>query len=59
MFALPPGEPDLADLQPLDEAIDQLCEIVGSDRETLIQGLAEIVRRRVEFELLRQSEADR
>lgn len=58
MFALPPDEPELGDLQPLDEAIDELCEIVGGDREVLIRGLAEIVRRRVEFELLRQSDQD-
>ncbi|WP_342154916.1 hypothetical protein [Methylorubrum sp. SB2] len=41
-----------------DEAIDELCEIVGGDRATVIQGLAEIVRRRAEFEALRQSNAD-
>lgn len=53
MFALPPDEPDLGDLRPLGAAIDELCEILGGDREALIQGLAEIVRRRAEFESLR------
>jgi hypothetical protein len=59
MFALPPDEMELGDLQPLGEAIDELCEILGGDRAILIQGLAEIVRRRAEFEALRQADLDR
>lgn len=59
MFALPPDDLELGDLRPLDEAIDELCEIVGSDRETVIQGLAEIVRRRAEFEALREKMPER
>ncbi len=59
MFALPPDEFDPGDLRPLDEAIDELCEIVGGDRESVIQGLAEIVRRRAEFEALREKMPDR
>lgn len=59
MFALPPDDIDLGDMQPLDEAIDELCEIVGVDREAVIRGLAEIVRRRAEFEALRQMDMDR
>lgn len=58
MFALPPDETELGDLQPLNEAIDELCDILGGDREALIQGLAEIVRRRAEFEMLRQATLD-
>ncbi|HJE22893.1 MAG TPA: hypothetical protein K8W01_04475 [Methylorubrum populi] len=54
MFALPPDEPDLGDLQPLVEAIDNLCEILDGDRETVIEGLAEILRRRTQFEALKQ-----
>jgi predicted nuclease of restriction endonuclease-like RecB superfamily len=54
MFALPPDDLDLGDMHQLDEAIDELCEIVGGDREAVIRGLAEIVRRRTEFEALKQ-----
>ena len=56
MFALPPDEPEIGDLRPLHEAIDDLCEVVGGDRESVIRGLAEIVRRRAEFEALRQTD---
>ena len=54
MFALPPDEPDLGDLQPLDEAIKGLCAILDGDREAVIEGLAEILRRRIAFEELRR-----
>ena len=50
MFALPPSALDIGDLQPLSEAIDALCEILDGDREVVIEALAEIVRKRVEFE---------
>lgn len=54
MFSLPPDEPDLEDLQPLIEAIADLCEILDGDRYVVIEGLADILRRRIEFETLRQ-----
>lgn len=54
MFALPPNTPDIGDLQSLSDAIDALCEILEGDREDLIKGLAEIVRKRAEFEQFRQ-----
>jgi len=54
MFALSPEEPDVGDLQPLAEAIDDLCNILYGDREAVIEGLTEILRRRIEFEGLRQ-----
>lgn len=55
MFALPPDVPDTDDLQPLSDAIDVLCEIFESDRQDVIEGLAEIVRKRAEFERCRQA----
>ena len=54
MFSLPPDEPDLGDLQPLVEAIADLCEILDGDRHVVIEGLAEILRRRINFETLRR-----
>lgn len=54
MYALPVDEPDLGDLQPLAEAIEGLCAMLGSDREVVIEGLAEILRRRIAFEDLRR-----
>lgn len=54
MFSLPPDEPDLADLQPLVDAIADLCEILDGDRNVVIEGLAEILRRRIEFEAFKQ-----
>ncbi len=54
MFSLPPEEPDLGDLQPLVEAIEDLCEILDGDRDIVIEGLAEILRRRIKFETLKQ-----
>ncbi|TXM95977.1 hypothetical protein FV219_17255 [Methylobacterium sp. WL122] len=54
MFSLPPDEPDLGDLQPLMEAIEDLCEILDGDPQIVIEGLAEILRRRIEFEVLKQ-----
>ena len=54
MFSLPPNVPDIGDLQPLSDAIDALCEILEGDREDVIEGLAEIIRKRAEFEQLRQ-----
>lgn len=59
MFALMPDAPDLGDLQPLSDAIDTLCKILKSDRESVIAGLAEIVRKRAEFEDLRMMSVDR
>ncbi|SFD82492.1 hypothetical protein SAMN02799627_01696 [Methylobacterium sp. 13MFTsu3.1M2] len=53
MFMLPPSEPDIGDLQTLSDAIDTLCNVVDCDRETFIEGLTEIVRRRAEFEDLK------
>ena len=53
MFALPPDVADIGDLQPLSDAIDALCEILGDHREDVIEGLAEIVRKRAEFEQCR------
>ncbi|MFB0488656.1 hypothetical protein ABIE45_001242 [Methylobacterium sp. OAE515] len=53
MFVLPPSASEMGDLQLLADAIDALCEILDGDREILIEGLTEIVRRRVEFERLR------
>jgi hypothetical protein len=55
MFALLPDEPDLGDLQPLADAIESLCAILDGDRETVIEALAEILRRRIEFEALKRS----
>jgi hypothetical protein len=55
MFSLPPDMPDTGDLQPLSDAIDALCEILGGDREDIIEGLAEIVRKRAEFEQCRHA----
>ncbi|CAM2790215.1 hypothetical protein JHFBIEKO_4913 [Methylobacterium mesophilicum] len=54
MFSLPPDETDLGDLQPLAHAIADLCEILDGDRYVVIEGLAEILRRRIEFEALKQ-----
>ena len=54
MFALPPSASEMGDLQPLADAIDALCEILDGDREILIEGLTEIVRRQVMFEELRR-----
>jgi hypothetical protein len=54
MFSLPPDEPDLGDLQPLAEAIEGLCAILDGDREVVIEGLAEILRRRIAFEALKR-----
>lgn len=54
MFALPPDEPDLGDLEPLGAAIDELCEVLGGDRELVIEGLADIIRRRAAFEEARR-----
>jgi hypothetical protein len=54
MFSLPPDETDLADLQPLVDAIADLCEILDGDRNVVIEGLAEILRRRIEFEAFKQ-----
>ena len=54
MFSLPPDEPDLGDLQPLAEAIEGLCAILDGDREAVIEGLAEILRRRTAFEALKR-----
>ncbi|MBY0256998.1 hypothetical protein [Methylobacterium sp.] len=54
MFVLPLEEPDIGELQPLVEAIDDFCKILDGDREAVIEGLAEILRRRIEFEALRQ-----
>lgn len=54
MFSLHPDGPDLGDLQPLFEAIAELCEILDGDRDLVIEGLAEILRRRIEFEALKQ-----
>jgi hypothetical protein len=59
MYGLPPDQPDLGDLQPLVEAIDDLCELLDDDRETVIEGLAEILRRRTQFEALKQFLASR
>ncbi|GJE02336.1 hypothetical protein [Methylobacterium isbiliense] len=59
MFAPAPDVPDMGDLQPLSDAIDELCEILHGDREAVIEGLAEIVRRRAEFEDLRTISIDR
>jgi hypothetical protein len=50
MFSLLPDVPDTGDLQPLSDAIDALCEILEGDREDIIEGLAEIIRKRAEFE---------
>ena len=54
MFSLPPDVPDTGDLQPLSDAIDALCEILEGDREDVIEGLVEIIRKRAEFEKYRQ-----
>lgn len=54
MFALPPDEPILGDLQSLSAAIDELCEIVGGDREHVVETLAQIIRHRVAFEQARR-----
>ena len=53
MFPLLPDEPDFGELQPLVEAIDELSRILDGDREAVIEGLADILRRRVEFEALK------
>ncbi|GEP00741.1 hypothetical protein [Methylobacterium haplocladii] len=54
MFAISPEGPELGELQPLAEAIDELCEILGGERELVIEGLAEIIRRRAAFEEARR-----
>ena len=54
MFACPPDEPNLGDLQPLAEAIEGLCAILDGDREAVIEGLAEILRRRIAFEAMKR-----
>lgn len=54
MFALPPGAFEIGDLQPLAEAIEGLCAILDGDREAVIEGLAEILRRRTAFEALKR-----
>lgn len=55
MFALPPASGEVGDLKPLSDAIDGLCEAFESDREEVIETLADIIRRRVEFERLKYS----
>lgn len=55
MFVLPPDASTVGDMQPLSEAIDTLCEILEGDREAVIEGLTEIVRKRAEFERCRQA----
>jgi hypothetical protein len=55
MFSLPPDVPGPGDLQPLSDAIDALCEILEGEREDVIEGLAEIVRKRAEFEQARHA----
>lgn len=55
MFVLPPDDPAIGDLQLLSDAIDTLREILEGDRKTVIEGLAEIVRKRAEFERCRQT----
>jgi len=59
MFALPPDEPDLGDLPPLAEAVKGLCAIFDGDREAVIEGLAEILRRRIAFEALKRRTGSR
>ncbi|GJD98714.1 hypothetical protein [Methylobacterium isbiliense] len=54
MFDLPPDDPANGDLQPLSVAIDTLCEALEGDRKVVIEGLAEIIRKRAEFERCRQ-----
>ncbi|MBN6824488.1 MULTISPECIES: hypothetical protein [Methylobacterium] len=54
MFALPPEAFEIGDLQPLAEAIEGLCAILDGDREAVIEGLAEILRRRTAFEALKR-----
>lgn len=54
MLSLHPDEQDLADPQPLAEAIEDLCDVVDDDRASVIVGLAELLRRRTAFETLRQ-----
>ncbi|MBY0250116.1 MAG: hypothetical protein K2X54_01820 [Methylobacterium organophilum] len=54
MFALPPSDMDVGGLRSLSEAIDMLCVVLDGDREALIEGLTDIVRRRAEFEDRRQ-----
>lgn len=59
MFALPPDAPEMGDLEPLSDAIDALCEALDGERAALIEGLAELVRKRAEFELCRQKFVER
>lgn len=54
MFALPPEAFEIGDLQPLAESIEGLCAILDGDREAVIEGLAEILRRRTAFEALKR-----
>lgn len=54
MFALPPEASEIGDLQPLAEAIEGLCAILDGDREAVIEGLAEILRRRIAFEAMKR-----
>ncbi|MCJ2125281.1 hypothetical protein [Methylobacterium sp. J-077] len=54
MFALPPDEPDLGDLRPLAGSIEGLCAILDGDRQAVIEGLAEILRRRTAFEAMKR-----
>jgi hypothetical protein len=55
MFALTPDLPDPGDLKPLSDAIDALCDVFQEDRETIIDGLAEVVRRQAELEHLKET----
>jgi len=59
MFVSPPNEHDHGDLEPLAEAIEGLCAILDGDREAVIEGLAEILRKRIAFETLKRSPASR
>ncbi|RUP22664.1 MULTISPECIES: hypothetical protein [unclassified Methylobacterium] len=55
MFEIPPAAPEIDDLQPISDAIDELCEVLEGNREAVIEELAEIIRRRAAFEHCRQA----
>lgn len=58
MFALEHSDANPNDLRILNDAIDELCNVLGEDREELIQRLTDIIQRRVKFELMRPTTYD-
>ncbi|MEE7465029.1 hypothetical protein MFUR16E_29435 [Methylobacterium fujisawaense] len=55
MFEIPPAAPEIDDLQPISDAIDELCEILEGSRAMVIEELTDIIRRRTAFEYCKQA----